>query len=97
MPYQTIGDLPADQTDQYSPDQKKRFLAVFNAVHKHTGGAEGRAFAAAHAAAKKHGYRRKEKAHENRLHKMTTGYKAGWEDKTPGPDSEKPWSGNDNG
>ncbi len=69
--YATLADLPRDQTDQYSHAQKKRFRAVFNAVHKHTDGAESRSFAAAHAAAKKHGDRRREKDHEDRLHRMT--------------------------
>lgn len=53
MPYSHTDELPADQTKDYSPGAKRRFLRAFNAVHQHTKD-EGRAFAAAHAAAKKH-------------------------------------------
>lgn len=53
MPYKSNADLPTGQTDQYSDAAKTRFRKTFNAVHKHTSD-EGRAFAAGHAAAKKH-------------------------------------------
>lgn len=53
MPYAKNADLPVDQTDQYSPAAKTRFRKTFNAVHAHSGN-EAKAFAVAHAAAKKH-------------------------------------------
>jgi len=53
MPYKTIADLPEAQTDQYSTHQKEVFLAAFNNAYKEYGGDESRAFAIAHAAAKK--------------------------------------------
>ena len=53
MPYKTLSDLPQAQTDQYSTHQKEVFLAAFNNAYKEYGGDESRAFAIAHAAAKK--------------------------------------------
>ena len=53
MPYNSISDLPQAQTDQYSTHQKEVFLAAFNNAYKEYGGDESRAFAVAHAAAKK--------------------------------------------
>jgi cation transport regulator len=53
MPYQSISDLPQAQTDQYSTHQKEVFLKAFNNALKEYGGDESRAFAVAHAAAKK--------------------------------------------
>ena len=53
MPYQSISDLPQAQTDQYSTHQKEVFLKAFNNAYKEYGGDESRAFAVAHAAAKK--------------------------------------------
>ena len=53
MPYKSIADLPQAQTDQYNPHQKKAFLEAFNNAYKEYGGDESRAFAVAHAAAKK--------------------------------------------
>ena len=53
MPYKTISDLPEAQTDQYGPHQKEVFLKAFNNAYKEYGGDESRAFAVAHAAAKK--------------------------------------------
>jgi cation transport regulator len=53
MPYKSISDLPEAQTDQYSEHQKEVFLKAFNNAYKEYGGDEGRAFAVAHAAAKK--------------------------------------------
>jgi cation transport regulator len=55
MPYRNVDDLPKAQTDQYNAHQKKAFLEAFNNVYKQYGGDEGRAFAVAHAAAKKAG------------------------------------------
>jgi cation transport regulator len=57
MPYQTVADLPKAQTDQYSPHQKKAFLEAFNNAYDEYHGDEHRAFAVAHAAAKKSGDR----------------------------------------
>ena len=55
MPYDTIGDLPKAQTDQYNEHQKRAFLEAFNSAYKDYGGDEHRAFAVAHAAAKRAG------------------------------------------
>ena len=53
MPYKSISDLPQAQTDQYSAHQKEAFLKAFNNAYKEYGGDESRAFAVAHAAAKR--------------------------------------------
>jgi cation transport regulator len=53
MPYDKISDLPESQVDQYSHHQKEAFLAAFNNALKEYGGDESRAFATAHAAAKR--------------------------------------------
>ena len=53
MPYKSISDLPQAQTDQYSQRQKEVFLKAFNNAYEEYGGDESRAFAVAHAAAKK--------------------------------------------
>ena len=55
MPYRTVSDLPKAQTDQYNPHQKKAFLEAFNNAFDEYKGDEHRAFAVAHAAAKKAG------------------------------------------
>ena len=55
MPYRSVQDLPKAQTDQYNPHQKKAFFEAFNNAYKEYGGDESRAFAVAHAAAKKAG------------------------------------------
>ncbi len=55
MPYHTVADLPKAQTDQYNPHQKKAFLEAFNSAYDEYKGDEHRAFAVAHAAAKKAG------------------------------------------
>jgi cation transport regulator len=57
MPYRTVEDLPKAQTDQYNAHQKKAFLEAFNNAYDEYGGDESRAFAVAHAAAKKAGSR----------------------------------------
>ena len=57
MPYHAISDLPKAQTDQYNENQKEAFLKAFNNAFKEYGGDEGRAFAVAHAAAKRAGDR----------------------------------------
>ena len=57
MPYTTIDDLPKAQTDQYNAHQKKAFLEAFNSAYEQYGGDEHRAFAVAHAAAKRAGER----------------------------------------
>ncbi|MFC4424839.1 ChaB family protein [Deinococcus navajonensis] len=55
MPYDTVSDLPQAQVDQYSPHQQEAFLKAFNHALEEYGGDEHRAFATAHAAAKKAG------------------------------------------
>jgi len=57
MPYRTIDDLPKAQTDQYNAHQKEAFLKAFNRAYDEYGGDERRAFAVAHAAAKRAGVR----------------------------------------
>ena len=57
MPYHAISDLPKAQTNQYNEHQKEAFLKAFNTAFKEYGGDEGRAFAVAHAAAKRAGDR----------------------------------------
>lgn len=57
MPYRTVDDLPKAQTDQYNAHQKKAFLEAFNNAFREYRGDEHRAFAVAHAAAKKAGTR----------------------------------------
>jgi cation transport regulator len=53
MPYRSVADLPKAQTDQYNAHQKETFLKAFNNAFTEYKGDEGRAFAVAHAAAKK--------------------------------------------
>jgi cation transport regulator len=53
MPYKTVSELPREQTDQYSRHQKHAFLKAFNNALEEYGGDESRAFAVAHAAAKR--------------------------------------------
>ena len=55
MPYHTVHDLPKAQTDQYNAHQKEAFLKAFNNAYDEYGGDEHRAFAVAHAAAKRAG------------------------------------------
>ncbi len=55
MPYRTIQDLPHAQVDQYTHHQKEAFLKAFNNAWREYGGDESRAFAVAHAAAKRAG------------------------------------------
>ena len=52
MPYSKLSDRPKEQTDQYSHLQKDAFLAAFNSALEQYG-EESRAFAVAHAAAKR--------------------------------------------
>jgi cation transport regulator len=52
MPYSKIADLPKEQVDQYSHHQKEAFLEAFNSAIEQYG-EESRAFAVAHAAAKR--------------------------------------------
>ena len=52
-----IADLPKAQTDQYNEHQKRAFLEAFNSAYDEYGGDEHRAFAVAHAAAKRAGER----------------------------------------
>jgi cation transport regulator len=56
MPSRTVSDLPKTQTDQYNAHQKEAFLKAFNNAYDEYGGDESRAFAVAHAAAKKAGH-----------------------------------------
>jgi cation transport regulator len=53
MPYQNVSELPKEQVDQYSDHQKHAFLKAFNNALEEYGGDESRAFAVAHAAAKR--------------------------------------------
>jgi cation transport regulator len=53
MPYDSISELPEAQVDQYSHHQKEAFLEAFNNAFDEYGGDESRAFAVAHAAAKR--------------------------------------------
>lgn len=53
MPYQKVSDLPREQVDQCSEHQKHAFLRAFNNALEEYGGEESRAFAVAHAAAKR--------------------------------------------
>ena len=55
MPYESVADLPKAQTDQYNAHQKEAFLKAFNNAWEEYGGDESRAFAVAHAAAKRAG------------------------------------------
>ena len=55
MPYKRVQDLPKAQTDQYNAHQKEAFLKAFNSAYDEYGGDEHRAFAVAHAAAKRAG------------------------------------------
>ena len=57
MPYKSIADLPQAQTDQYNEHQKEAFLKAFNNAYDEYNGDEHRAFAVAHAAAKRAGDR----------------------------------------
>ena len=55
MPYSSLADLPKAQTDQYNEHQKRAFLEAFNNAFREYHGDEHRAFAVAHAAAKRAG------------------------------------------
>lgn len=55
MPYNSVADLPKAQTDQYNEHQKQAFLKAFNNAYNEYRGDERRAFAVAHAAAKRAG------------------------------------------
>ena len=55
MPYQSVADLPETQTDQYNKHQKEAFRKAFNSAYEQYDGDESRAFAVAHAAAKRAG------------------------------------------
>lgn len=61
MPYSSISDLPEAQVDQYSTHQKHAFLEAFNSALEEYGD-EGRAFATAHAAAKRAPERKEDRA-----------------------------------
>jgi len=62
MPYDRISDLPKSQVDQYSTHQKHAFLEAFNAALEEYHGDESRAFAVAHAAARKAPERKSERS-----------------------------------
>jgi cation transport regulator len=49
----SIADLPKEHVDQYSIHGKKAFLKAFNSALETYDGDESRAFAVAHAAARK--------------------------------------------
>jgi cation transport regulator len=53
MPYKKVSELPRAQVDQYSRHQKHAFLKAFNNALEEYDGDESRAFAVAHAAAKR--------------------------------------------
>jgi cation transport regulator len=53
MPYKKVSELPRAQVDQYSRHQKHAFLKAFNNAMEEYDGDESRAFAVAHAAAKR--------------------------------------------
>jgi cation transport regulator len=53
MPYNSVSELPREQVDQYSTHQKHAFLKAFNNALEEYDGDESRAFAVAHAAAKR--------------------------------------------
>jgi cation transport regulator len=55
MPYRKIPDLPEKQVDQYNEHQKEAFLKAFNNAYEEYDQDESRAFAVAHAAAKRAG------------------------------------------
>lgn len=55
MPYKTVSELPQSQVDQYDDHQKRAFLKAFNNAYEQYGHDESKAFAVAHAAAKKAG------------------------------------------
>jgi cation transport regulator len=55
MPYRKISDLPEKQVDQYNEHQKEAFLKAFNNAYEEYDQDESRAFAVAHAAAKRAG------------------------------------------
>jgi len=55
MPYNSVQDLPKNQTDQYNPHQKEAFLKAFNNAYEEYGHDEHRAFAVAHHAAQQAG------------------------------------------
>jgi cation transport regulator len=55
MPYRSVDELPQAQTDQCNEHQKRAFLEAFNNAYREYGGDEHRAFAVAHAAAKRAG------------------------------------------
>jgi cation transport regulator len=57
MPYRKVEDLPKAQTDQYNAHQKEAFLKAFNNAYEEYHHDESRAFAVAHAAAKRAGDR----------------------------------------
>lgn len=57
MPYRSVEDLPEKQVDQYNEHQKHAFLKAFNNAYEEYDHDESRAFAVAHAAAKKAGER----------------------------------------
>ena len=62
MPYDKVSDLPKAQVDQYSTHQKHAFLEAFNAALEEYGGDERRAFATAHAAARRTPERKRARA-----------------------------------
>ncbi len=56
-PYRTLAELPAAQVDQYDHHGRRAFLEAFNSAWEQYGHDEHRAFAVAHAAAKRAGAR----------------------------------------
>lgn len=54
-PYRTLEDLPTAQVDQYDHHERRAFLEAFNHAWEEYGHDEHRAFAVAHAAAKRAG------------------------------------------
>jgi cation transport regulator len=68
MPYNKISDLPKPQVDQYDEHQKKAFLEAFNSAYQEYHQDEHRAFAVAHAAAKKAGAKEAEEREPAKSH-----------------------------
>ena len=54
-PFRTLADLPAAQVDQYDHHERGAFMEAYNHAWEEYGHDEHRAFAVAHAAAKKAG------------------------------------------
>ena len=91
MPYNVISDLPKAQTDQYTEHQKHAFLKAFNNAYDEYGGDEHRAFAVAHAAAKKAGGGENDAEGNSLKHVLKTGLPPGIDEaEAADPGSRRP-------